>query len=85
MLVPSDDNIAVRVGDGYGDGYGYGDGELIGVVGSYEVRRVWLGVARIGCQVHTVAEWRDRWASLAAEYGVSIHRDEVERLLALAG
>jgi hypothetical protein len=83
-------------GDGYGDGYGCGDGcgygsgsgdgDPIGEVGGYSVTRApgpWP-VVRVGCEVHTLERWRERWREIADEQNVTITAEQVERLLAAA-
>ena len=70
--------------DGDGSGYGDGSGEVIGAVGEWQALRVWPGVVRIGCQVHTTAAWRELWNDLAEHHEVDIDEQEVARLLAAA-
>jgi hypothetical protein len=45
-------------GSGDGDGYGYGYGDPVGRCGEHAatMARPWQ-VLRIGCEVHTIAEW----------------------------
>jgi|SRR5690606_9387805 len=81
-------------GDGYGHGYsdGYGDGDgsgygvPVGTLGEYEVRAVvtpWGRAARVGCQVHDLDTWRERWREIAQEHDVTVSAEEVARLIAL--
>jgi len=72
----------------YGDGYGYGsgDGVPVATLGEYEVRAVvtpWGRAARVGCQVHSLDTWRDRWREIAREHDVEVSAEEVTRLIAL--
>ena len=80
-------------GDGYGDGYGYGYGNgtgygyrsygmVIGSVGKHEVRHLspWPYV-RVGCKVHHVDTWRDKWLEIAEyEEEVEVSQAEVDAL-----
>ena len=71
-------------GDGSGNGYGdgYGDGEAIGSTDEGDVRVLaeWSAVA-VGCQVHTLAHWREHWAGIAASHGVRMSAAEATALL----
>ena len=72
----------------YGDGYGYGsgDGVPVATLGEYEVRAVvtpWGRAARVGCQVHALDTWRDRWHAIARDHDVTVSAEEAARLIAL--
>ena len=83
-------------GDGYGSGYGYGygsgdgsgdgygSGETLGKVGGHRVALVWPGYVTVGCQLHTVAWWREHWAGVARAEGLDVSQAEVDALLATA-
>ena len=72
-------------GSGYGAGYGYGGGEQIASVGGYAVEVVRnFGVVKVGCQVHTIAEWRGSWEEIASSNSVNITQTEVDAMLSLA-
>jgi len=77
-------------GDGYGDGAGcgdgYGEGVFVATLGDYEVRAVvtpWGRAARVGCQVHDLDTWHERWRVIAREYDVPVSAEEVARLIVL--
>jgi len=40
-------------------------------------------VLRVGCQVHTVAHWREHWREIAEREGVYVSEAEVEAVFAL--
>ena len=67
-------------GDGFGSGSGYGFAE-IGTVGGHTVAANRYGAVRVGCQVHTIAAWREQWREIAAEEGVEVSRERVAVLL----
>jgi hypothetical protein len=79
-------------GDGYGYGYGYGSGDgygygkRIAVVAGCSVRlmAVWSLVA-VGCEVHTIAHWREHWREIAAKYCDDVDEPKVAGLLAQYG
>lgn len=74
-------------GSGSGYGSGYGDGwTSAGRVGSYDVltHPVWP-VVRVGCQAHTIEDWREHWREIAVENEVSVSATEVDALLRCAG
>ncbi len=61
-------------GDGYGDGYGSGSGyELPDRIAGFVafVQRT-FAVLLIGCEVHTVAHWRNNYIEIAERNGVTI-------------
>src|SRR5690606_25268682 len=77
-----------------GDGYGYGDGAgfgcghgvLVATLDEHEVRAVitpWGRTVRVGCQVHGLDVWRERWREIAREHGVTVSAEEVARLISL--
>jgi hypothetical protein len=86
-------------GDGFGYSYSEGDGDglfnghgnegrgrVIGSVGKHEVRHLspWPYV-RVGCKVHHVDTWRDKWLEIAEEHGVEASKDDVDALLKKCG
>lgn len=73
-------------GDGSGYGYGYGDGATVAALGEYAVHAIvtpWGRAARVGCQVHGLDTWRERWSAVAHEHGLDVSDEEVARLIAL--
>ena len=68
-------------GDGYGDGSGYGGFVEVGTVGDHTVTANHYGAVRVGCQVHTIAAWREQWREIAAEEGVEVSLERVAALL----
>jgi hypothetical protein len=70
-------------GDGSGDGSGYGSGYVLGSVAGYEVRLIaeW-SLVRVGCEVHTIAHWRERWRQIAGRNKADVDEREVAALLA---
>ena len=55
-------------GYGYGDGDGYGSGSgdgLPSIAGYYVIAYRPFAVLAIGCETHSVAEWRARWREIA--------------------
>ncbi len=70
-------------GSGYGSGYGYG--QKLARVGEHEVEVIReFGVVKVGCQVHTISEWRRRWKQIASDHEVNVTQAEVDGLLSLA-
>ena len=69
-------------GSGYGDGNGYGDGDPAGHIGEYPVCvvRQWR-LVRVGCQVHTLDEWRTQWRTIAQTHGIRISSEEAQACL----
>lgn len=75
-------------GDGYEAGYGNssvrGNGEgfwpehgvLVGQLGEFEVRRTPWGIS-VGCQLHTLDVWREKWREVAEEYEAGVTEEEV--------
>ena len=77
-------------GHGLGCGSGYGIGDRYGVpvatLGEREVRAIispWGRAASVGCLVHSLDTWRERWRAIAQEHGVTVTSEEVARLIAL--
>ena len=59
-------------GGGYGGGYGcgsgggYGDGDGLPPIAGYEVTTYQpFGFFTVGCETHSVSEWRAQWAEIA--------------------
>ena len=53
-------------GGGYGDGGGYGYGYGLLPIAGYEVTTYYpFGVLTVGCETHSVSEWRAQWAEIA--------------------
>ena len=72
-------------GSGYGSGYGDGYGEQIAIAGGYAVEVVRkFGVVKVGCQVHTIAEWLGSWEKIASSNSVNITQTEVDAIMSLA-
>lgn len=71
-------------GFGFGYGYGYGEGHAIGKVRGYTVSVVWPGWLKVGCRVHSIAAWRERWKDIAEMNGVKVSNSHARRLLSVA-
>jgi hypothetical protein len=76
------DGYGYGYGYGYGSGYGDGDGygEKIGTVGSYDVLCVFPGYVRVGCEVHSVASWKEVWRDVARKHREYVTQEEVDAL-----
>jgi len=73
-------------GYGYGDGYGYGygDGEKVATIASLDViHRAPFAVVSVGCQHHTIAEWRECWRGVAERERVEVTQQQVDEILAM--
>ena len=67
---------------GGGHGYRRTGGTIIGSIGEHTVyAHIPWGVVRSGCEVLSVAEWRERWRELAGWYEIDVDEDVVEVLL----
>ena len=70
-------------GDGYGDGYGDKDwGSVIGAVSDYKV--VYLApwpYVKVGCEVHHIDHWRERWQDIADKNKIDINQKQAEEIL----
>ena len=79
------DGYGYGYGDGYGDGYGYGDGDGYGYGDGYgdgygsiltaracgfELKVHSIDRIALGCQVHSLAEWRQQLRRLARSNNV---------------
>ena len=55
---------------------------MIGGIEEYEVRHLspWPYV-RVGCKVHHVDTWRDKWMEIAVDDDIDITQEEVDALL----
>ncbi len=81
------EGVLSNSGSGYvsGSGSGYGYGEQIASVGGYAVEVVRkFGLVKVGCQVHTVAEWLGSWEKIASSNSVNITQTEVDAIMSLA-
>jgi hypothetical protein len=38
-------------------------------------------VVKVDCQVHTIEEWRERWAEIAKDEGVEVSAEQVAQIL----
>ena len=76
------DGSGYGYGYGYGYGSGYGDDDPMAQIDGYNasINRT-FGVLQIGCEVHTLAHWRENWRSIADKNGVKITEEEVREFL----
>ena len=81
-------------GCGYGRGYGYGDadghghgdgdGKIIAYIDDHVVKiRPPFNIIVVGCQAHTVENWRQHWREIAQGEDVDVTKEEVAKILAL--
>ena len=65
-----------------GNGYGSCTGEQIAEIDGHQVRfNATFGVIAVGCEIHTVSEWRHNWQHLARKYNCEVSEADVADVL----